>query len=92
MGSILKDKPIAIKGCRNSITKVCQVYKSVLQSYRQHAYLMRDEQVYNDPRWIALATWTNFQGAFKFDLTRLLKENDRFKGYAQYFSGSLDKH
>ncbi len=58
---------------------------NILQSYKQHAYLMRDKAVHNDPKWIAMATWTSFQGAFKFDLGRLLKENDRFKGYAKYF-------
>ena len=57
----------------------------ILKSYKQHAYLMRDKKVHDDPRWIAMATWTSFQGAFKFDLYRLLKENDRFKGYAKYF-------
>ena len=57
----------------------------ILKSYKQHAYLMRDKKVYGDPRWIAMATWTSFQGAFKFDLYRLLKENDRFKGYAKFF-------
>ena len=62
----------------------------ILQSYRQHAYLMRDKQVHDNLMWIAMATWTSFQGAFKFDLYRLLKENDRFKGYAQYFPSQKD--
>jgi len=62
----------------------------ILQQYKQHAYLMRDKQVHDNPMWIAIATWTSFQGAFKFDLHRLLKENDRFKGYAQYFPYSKD--
>ena len=57
----------------------------LLKSYKQHAYLMRDKEVHDNPQWIAMATWTSFQGAFKFDLPRLLKENDRFKSYAKYF-------
>ena len=64
------------------------VYKRllILKSYNQHAYLMRDKQVHDNPMWVAMATWTSFQGAFKFDLQRLLKENPRFKTYAEYFS------
>jgi len=57
----------------------------LLRKYKQHAYLMRDEKVYDNPVYIALATWTNFKGAFKMDLPRLLAENDRFRGYAKYF-------
>ena len=63
----------------------------ILQSYKQHAYLMRDKKVHDNPQWIAMATWTSFQGAFKFDLSRLLKENDRFKGYAQFFPAGAMK-
>jgi hypothetical protein len=62
---------------------------NILKTYKQHAYLMRDEQVHDEPIWIALATWTSLQGAFKMDLPRLLAENDRFKGYARYFPHSL---
>ena len=57
----------------------------ILQSYKQKAYLMRDKQVYSDPRWIAMAQWTNHQGAFTLDLDRLLKESKLFRRYAQYF-------
>ena len=63
----------------------------LLQSYKQHAYLMRDKKVHDNPMWIALATWTSFQGAFKIDLGRLFRENDRFKGYAQYFPSWVTK-
>jgi len=58
---------------------------NILLQYKQHAYLMRDKAVYNNPVWIALSTWTSLKGAFKMDLDRLLQENDRFKGYAKYF-------
>lgn len=58
---------------------------TILKSYKQKAYLMRDKKVKGDPHWIALATWTSFQGAFTLDLKTLLKENVRFKGYAKYF-------
>lgn len=58
---------------------------NILKQHKQHAYLMRDEKVHDNPMFIALATWTGLQGAFKMDLPRLLKENDRFKPYAKYF-------
>jgi hypothetical protein len=64
----------------------------LLQSYKQHAYLMRDKQVYDNPMWIALATWTNFQGAFKMDLAILLRENKRFKSYAPFFPKIEEKY
>jgi hypothetical protein len=57
----------------------------LLKSYNQHAYLMRDRKVHNNPQWIALSTWTSMMGAFKMDLNRLLNENERFKPYRGYF-------
>lgn len=57
----------------------------ILHRYKQHAYLMRDEQVYGKPEFVALASWTNMAGAFKMDLARLLYESPRLKPYAQYF-------
>jgi len=62
---------------------------NILKERKQHAYLMRDEKVYDNPMFIALATWTSFMGAFKADLPRLLKENRRFKGYAKYFPSKV---
>jgi hypothetical protein len=64
---------------------------SLLKHYNQHAYLMRDKKVHDNPQWIALSTWTSFQGAFKMDLARLLKENERFKPYKKYFPKDLIK-
>ena len=63
----------------------------LLKSYKQHAYLMRDKEVHDNPQWIAMAAWTSFQGAFKLDLPQLLKESDRFKSYAKYFPAGVTK-
>ena len=61
----------------------------ILQDYKQHAYLMRDEKVYAVPEFVALAQWTNTAGAFKMDLPRLLRENQKMKHYAKFFPEKL---
>ena len=67
---------------------------NILKQYKQHAYLMRDKKVYDDPRWIALSAWTSLMGAFKLDADfyKLLQENDRFKPYAKFFPNPETKH
>lgn len=57
----------------------------LLKEHKQHAYLMRDKQVYDNPLFVALAQWCNTAGAFKMDLKRLLSENKKMKHYKQYF-------
>jgi len=63
----------------------------ILQKYKQHAYLMRDIKVYDNPVWIALAQWTNFKGAFKLDAYRLFTENKKFMPYAKYLPSQVIK-
>jgi len=58
---------------------------NILQRYKQHAYLMRDEAVYSVPQYVALAQWCNTAGAFKMDLPRLLRDSQKMKHYAKYF-------
>lgn len=65
---------------------------NILKQYKQHAYLMRDEKVHDEPMFIALATWAGLQGAFKMDLPRLLNENRRFKLYAKYFPEEFTRY
>lgn len=57
----------------------------ILKSYKQHAYLMRDEKIYNVPEFVGLAQWVNTAGAFKMDLPRLLHESEKMKHYYDCF-------
>lgn len=62
---------------------------SILQKYKQHAYLMRDKLIYNKPEFIALAQWCNAAGAFQMNLGTLLNESERMKHYKKYFPDYL---
>lgn len=56
----------------------------ILRNYKQLAYVMRDKQVYGNPLWIALSSWTNSSNAFEFDLLELCKTSDRMKPYRKF--------
>ncbi len=63
------------------------VYKrlELLKAYKQKAFLMRDRLVVDNPQWIALNHWTYIMSDFMKDFRILLKEDARYKLYAQYF-------
>jgi hypothetical protein len=61
----------------------------ILKGYKQLAYVMRDEKVYDRPIWIALAKWANMMGSFKYDFFDLLEKCKEFKSYRKYFD--IDK-
>jgi hypothetical protein len=65
---------------------------AILKSYKQHAYLMRDSKVHDNPQFVALAQWCNTAGAFKMDLPRLLHDSDKMKHYAKYFPQELNNY
>lgn len=61
----------------------------ILKEAKQHVYVMRDEAVYKKPEYIALATWGNMMGAFKYNLKDLLDKSERLKPYKKYFEDKL---
>lgn len=58
---------------------------NILKENKQGVYVMRDRKVYNNPEYIALASWGNTMGAFKMNLLELLEKSERMKGYKKYF-------
>lgn len=51
----------------------------LLKKYKQLAYVMRDEKVY-DVEWCKmLSAWGNWRGGFKYDLDELFIKSERFK-------------
>lgn len=57
----------------------------LLQENKQGVYVMRDRRVYDKKEYIALASWGNMMGAFKQDLSELLKKSKRLGRYKDYF-------
>lgn len=61
----------------------------ILHEYKQAVYVMRDKKVYDNPDYIALASWGNTMGAFKVaELKDLLLKSERLRPYKSVF----DKH
>lgn len=42
---------------------------------------MRDEKVYKDPKWVALAAWSNSSVAFKYPLKDVVVKSEKMKRY-----------
>jgi hypothetical protein len=57
----------------------------ILRSYKQGVYVMRDEKVYKNKEFMALACWGNCMGAFKLDLKDVLNNSKRLNVYKKYF-------
>jgi len=64
------------------------VYKrlAILREHKQGAFVMRDKKVYDNPIFIALASWANTMGAFKMGtFEEVLEKSDRLRPYRKYF-------
>lgn len=57
----------------------------ILQEHKQAVYVMRDKKVYNEPKYIALASWGNTMGAFKIAPLKEILNSKRLLPYKQYF-------
>lgn len=57
----------------------------ILQETQQAVYVMRDRKVYNEPKYIALASWGNMMGAFKLPFEEVMTKSKRLKPYLKYF-------
>jgi len=55
----------------------------ILKKYKQGAYVMRDEKVYNVPEFVALAQYANTMGAFKFDFYEVMNKSKKLRHYAK---------
>lgn len=63
---------------------------NILREHKQAVYVMRDKKVYENPEYIALASWGNTIGAFKLaSLSEILKRSKRMKPYKKYFEKYL---
>lgn len=60
----------------------------IIREHKQFVYIMRDRKIYDNPLWIALASWGNMLGAFKIDLRECIEKLDRMKGYR----GLIERH
>ncbi len=56
----------------------------LLKSFKQCAYIMRDRKVIKNPEYIALTTYCNFMGVYKFDFKEALKKHDGLRSYQRY--------
>lgn len=61
----------------------------LLRQHKQLVYVMRDKKVYDNPMWIALASWGNTIGAFKMDWDIMINSK-RIKPYKKYFKSVSD--
>ena len=55
---------------------------NILREQEQCCYVMRDEKVYDKPEYIALASWSNYMGAFKQDPKEIFAKSKRMTKYA----------
>ena len=61
----------------------------LLRSHKQAVYVMRDRKVYDNPQWIALASWGNTMGAFKMNFSEVFDKSKRMNPYKKYFGDYL---
>lgn len=58
---------------------------AILKENKQGAYVMRDEKVYDNKIFIALASWANAIGAFKLGtFEEIFSKSKRMSGYKKY--------
>lgn len=56
----------------------------ILKEYKQGAYVMRDEKIYNIPYYIALAQYANTMGAFKMDFKEVFNRSEKLNRYRKF--------